>query len=69
MIENQWKSIPEIDLCFQAIVENNNRTLTCILDDILITGIRGDILVKISTENIPHDNLVMALQELYLAWS
>lgn len=67
MIQHERKCIPQIIFRFQAVMEDNDGSLRRMLDDILKAILRRDILIKITTQHIPHDNVIMALQELDLA--
>ena len=49
-------------------MKDNNRSRACMLNHILGTIFRADIMIEIPTEHIPHDDPVMPLQKLNLAW-
>ena len=67
MLEGLWKGMAQIGFCLDAIVEDYDRSGTGMLDDILGAIFGGDVAVEITAEDIPHDDAVVALQELDLA--
>lgn len=67
MLEGLGKGMAQIGFCLDAVVEDYDRSGTGMLDDILGAVFGGDVAIEITTEHIPHDDSVVALEELDLA--
>jgi len=67
MLEHHGKGVSEIRFGFEAVVEDDDRACFGVLDYILGAVFGGDVAIEITTEHIPHDDSVVALEELDLA--
>ncbi len=61
------KCVAQVGFGFETVVEDDNGTCFGVLNDILGAIFGADVAIEITTEDIPHDDAVMTLQELDLA--
>lgn len=66
MVQYFRQGVFELGNGLEAVVENDDRTWQSGIDHIGEALFRADFRVKITAQNIPHDDPVMTLKELYL---
>ena len=68
VLKDHGKCMAQVSLGFDTIMENHDGSGAGMLDDILGAIFRGDVTVEIAAEDIPHDDAVVPLEKLDLAW-
>lgn len=63
MLKKRGQCIPDIIHCFQIVVENDNRAISCIVDGILQALHGGGVPMKIVSEHRPQDEPKILAEE------
>jgi hypothetical protein len=64
MIKESGKRIPQIFFGFNAVMENNDRSLLRKFNSLMQTLLTGKIFIEISRKHIPHYDLIL-IPELF----
>ena len=68
VLKDRGQCVAQICLGFDTVMEDDDGSGTGMLNHILGATLWSDVTVKITAEDIPHDDAVVPLEKLHLAW-